>query len=82
MTQYMVRILPTEFAAVNNLLIGFIRDLTPDPNSLNRIEVPVETVSALAALAKSLTPNPEHEGEADELAFILEKLEEYLCQLH
>jgi hypothetical protein len=75
-------VLPTEFAAVNALLIGFIRDLTPDPNSLDEIEVPVGILSALAVLAYSFTPRSEHEGEADELAFILETLEGYLCQSH
>jgi len=56
----MIQILPTEFAAVNALMIGFIRDLTPDPNSLESIAVPVEILSALAALAKSFTPHPGH----------------------
>jgi len=74
-------VLPTEFAAVSALLIGFIRDLTPDPNSLVEIEVPVGILSALAVLTKSFKPRP-YEGEADELAFILETLEGYLCQSH
>ena len=75
-------VLPTEFAAVTALLIGFIHDLTPDPNSLVEIKVPVGILSALAVLTKSFTPCSEHEGEADELAFILETLEGYLCQSH
>jgi hypothetical protein len=62
-----------ELHAVIHLLTGFLNDLTPEPDRAEDVEVPADIISALAALAQTLTPK--NDEEIAEISFMLETLD-------
>jgi hypothetical protein len=68
----MAKVLPGELVSVTNHIVGFLRDLTPDPDGLEEIIVDEKVLTALMVLASAFTPK--NDDEAVELAYDIDSL--------
>jgi len=67
-----MKVIPGELSSITNLIVGFLQDLTPDPDGLEEVTMDTQVLSGLMVLASSLVPK--NDNEAVELTYIKDAL--------